>query len=678
MRDRIDVRRKLNPAQEEASTVFKGPVMILASAGSGKTGVIVQRIINMIDMNIPAENILCLTYTNKAAGEMKRRITTMLSSELAKNLHISTFHSLTCRLLKRYMNVLSGKSDYEGYSNRFSIISTSDKKNIFFEIARNLDHDLDNFSDRDILDRISLAKSRGISYCEYPQKDDLDKLVKLFYEQYQLFLQSQNALDFDDLLFFCWILLENFSSVLDKVQSRFQFIMVDEYQDTNLIQYKLLRCLAGQKQNLCVVGDDDQSIYGFRGANIENIHHFQKDYPNAKVILLEENYRSTKTILQAASSVIKHNKNRLSKSIWSRLTVGDKIETIEAESPFDEAEKVVEKLLFNRFHLDDLYKDHVILFRTNGQSKPFEEVLSKKGIGYYTSNKVDFYDRKEIRDALAYLKISAYGQDDLSLLRLIHLPHVKIPQSFIKKAKLFSVEHKIDLFSSLEWLSNSLGEQTNQHTLLKSRLGFLFEVLKNYRSRIQGAEMAEIFREYLMRAGYFDTVRQSKEEPELIDRRLASLDNLLDIVEQYAKKSKKPTAENFLMKLALTFNEENDKDLFQENVVHLLTIHAAKGLEFSNVYLVGMEEGLLPYYDSKQCGNEQANDEHLLSTDVDEERRLCYVAFTRAKKTLCLSLCRERKSYGSVYAKEPSRFLSEIPDSLIDRVYGDYFFYISR
>ena len=648
----LDLSSLLNPPQLEAVETLNGALLILAGAGSGKTRVVIYRTLNLLSKGVSPKDILLLTFTNKAAREMKDRLNQLDDPFAIKGLTISTFHSLCVRILHREIHRL-------GFDPKFSIYNTADQKQVFFEVYKELKLDPAEMPDEDIRHQISLAKNQLISPADYPIKENIDKVIKAVYINYQKYLKHYNALDFDDLLYYTSKLFKDHSEVLTKYQKKFKYIMIDEYQDTNRSQYSIAKQLAGGHHNICVVGDDDQSIYSWRGADIRNILNFEQDFEQVKVIKLEENYRSTGYILKAANSIIRNNEKRKGKELFSIHEDGEKIQTLESEDPWDEAKKIGEEILLNRLKYNRNYRDVAILYRTNGQSKPIEETFNRLNIPFQMANKFDFYDRKEIKDALAYVKLINNPDDDLALLRIINFPKRGLGNETIKKLKDYALSSNISLFESMKYHLNSKNISIN----IINEIYDLINYVESFKADIDSKKMGAVFREFLEHIRFFDGLRHNKEDLNIIEKRLNNVNTLIENIDQYAKKSKSPSLKNYLTKLALFFNsegkEEND---FSENEVNLLTIHGAKGLEFPYVYIIGFEENYLPFLHSETQ-----------SMNLTEERRLCYVAMTRAQKALTLSLTKERTRMGEKYLTQPSRFLDEIPDEFISRCYGKYF-----
>ena len=641
-----ELNKSLNSAQLQAVNIIRGPLLILAGAGSGKTRVIIHRTLNLLFQNISPSKILLLTFTNKAAKEMKNRLKQLTSSQGIRGMIISTFHSLCTQILYREIHHLAIKS-------KFSVCHSGDQKQIYFDVYKELKLTPEEMPDEEIRSRISLAKNRLISPEKYPIKENFDKVIKIIYATYQNHLKHYNLLDFDDLLYYTAELFEYFPSVLEKYQSKFEYIMIDEYQDTNYSQYQISKLLSLKHKNLCVVGDDDQSIYSWRGADINNILNFEKDFWQSKVVKLEENYRSTKQILKAANSIIRNNQERKKKELFSIKEKGKKIKIIQGNNSWNEAQKIGEDILLKRLKYNYNYRDFAILYRTNSQSKPIEETFAGLNIPFQTSTKYDFYDRKEIKDALAYVKLIYNSNDDLSLLRIINFPKRGIGLGTIKKLKDQAMNLNLSLFENLKRHLNL------RDTPIKvaGEIHDLITCIESYRKKMDSENLGEAFSNFLKDIRFFNAIEQTRGKDKVIEMRLKNVSTLLEEMKNYAQKSKNASLKNYLTKITLLFVGE-EKDI-TENSVHLLTIHSAKGLEFPYVYVIGFEENKLPFL---------AEDS---SMNLTEERRLCYVAMTRAQNELTLSFAKERSKMGKKILSRPSRFLAEIPKSCIDPIHLD-------
>ncbi|RAL21489.1 DNA helicase PcrA [Thermoflavimicrobium daqui] len=641
----------LNPMQRQAVETTEGPVQILAGAGSGKTRVLTFRVAYLLaKKKIHPWNILAITFTNKAAREMKERIGRLVGS-VAEDIWISTFHSMCVRILRRDI-------DRIGYSRNFTILDTSDQLSVIKQILKEENLDPKKFEPRSILHRISAAKNQllgpqGMLKQALAKGDFMAEVAAEVYEKYQDKLRTNESLDFDDLLMKTVMLFEQVPEVKEYYQKKFQYIHVDEYQDTNHVQYVLVRMLAANHQNICVVGDADQSIYRFRGADISNILQFERDWPNAMLIKLEQNYRSTKKILEAANHLIAHNTERKPKNLWTENETGDSIQLFEAENEHDEAYYIAEQIMRGNQTGTD-YKDFAILYRTNAQSRVVEEVLLKSNIPYQVIGGIKFYERKEIKDILAYLRLIVNPRDDLSLTRVINVPRRGIGAVTLEKIQTYATAHQLSLIDALL--------EADQIGLTKRNLTPLNEfvqLIQQLHAMVEYLSAEELTEEVLTRTGYREELK--KEKTLEAQGRLENIHEFMSVVQEFEKRSEDKSLVAFLTDLALI----SDIDALDESVdesrpassVSLMTLHSAKGLEFPYVFLVGMEEGIFPH--SRTMDDEE---------EMEEERRLAYVGITRAEKCLHLTRARVRTIFGHTSANPPSRFLKEIPSELIEQV----------
>ncbi|HMB02091.1 MAG TPA: UvrD-helicase domain-containing protein [Spirochaetota bacterium] len=649
-RIRKELQQLLNKKQYQAATTVNGPLLILAGAGSGKTRVITYRTVYMLSRGIPAANILCLTFTNKAAGEMKERIKEIIGTG-EKIPRISTFHSFCLWILKKHINHL-------GFKHKFNIYNNADQKQLIFDILREKDIEPKDKMIEEIKNYISNCKNNNLLPAEITPESAQDRALTSLYAQYQNNLQQYNALDFDDMLLLCIRLFNKKKELLKRYGHKFKYIMIDEYQDTNHAQYQLALMLSKTHKNLAVVGDDDQSIYGWRGADFTNILNFEKDNPGAEVIKLEKNYRSTSFILKAANAVIKNNNDRKEKILEAIKGSGEIINTIEADNPLEEAKMIADDIGLKCLQYNRKYRNFAVLFRTNSQSKPLETMLQQAGIPYNSPNSFNFYEYKEIKDCLAYLKLLNNYNDDISLLRIINYPRRAVGIKTITNIRSTAFKKDISLFQALPLVaaSNTLKKET------AAELKHFIELIKNYSNAMQGKEMAEVFKDFLTNTGFYDELYKSKKKPLVIQKKIENIDMLIQNIDEYCKKRKNPALHDYLLQLAIMLSKPEESELdTAENKVQLSTIHSAKGLEYKYLYIAGFEENILPF----------VRDENT-SVNINEERRLCYVAITRAQKELTFTLCRERKTYEGTVANEPSRFLIEIPDSCINRNYSKF------
>ncbi len=635
----------LNTEQKEAVFHTEGPLLILAGAGSGKTRVLTHRIAYLIEeKGVNPWNILAITFTNKAAGEMRERVDNIVGFG-SESIWVSTFHSTCVRILRRFIDRL-------GYDNNFTIYDSDDQKTVMKDVCRYLQIDTKNFKERALLNTISSAKDQMILPEEFKLQaggDFRQQKIAQVYEEYEKTLKSNNALDFDDLLVKTVQLLETQPDVLDYYQERFRYIMVDEYQDTNTVQFKLISILAGKYKNLCVVGDDDQSIYKFRGANIKNILNFEQEFEDAKVIKLEQNYRSTSNILDAANAVISHNVGRKDKKLWTENGKGEKIKFREFDNAYDEAEYIVGDIRENVEKGSCTYHGNAILYRTNAQSRMFEERFVTANIPYKVVGGVNFYARKEIKDLLAYLKTVDNGKDDLAVKRIINVPKRGIGATTINRVQENAVERGISFYDALcsVDLIPGIGRAS-------SKLESFVALIEHLKQRTEETSIVGLMDEIIEMIGYEEYL--SAEGDEEAEARMENIDELKNKIVAYEEscENEKPTLSGFLEEVALVA----DIDSLDENsdYVVLMTLHSAKGLEFPCVYLAGMEDGLFPSYMTITADDPM---------EIEEERRLCYVGITRAKQELTMTYARRRMVHGETQYNKMSRFLKEVPMHLL-------------
>ena len=630
----------LNPMQKEAVLHTEGPLLILAGAGSGKTRVLTHRIAYLIEeKEVNPWNILAITFTNKAAGEMRERVDSLVGFG-AENIWVSTFHSTCVRILRRYIEHL-------GYTTSFSIYDSDDQKTLMKQVFKTLDIDTKQYKERSVLGIISSVKDKLISPEEFllnAGQDFRQKKVGEIYREYQNQLKKNNALDFDDLIVKTVELFQNDSQILDYYQERFRYIMVDEYQDTNTAQFKLISLLASKYGNLCVVGDDDQSIYRFRGADIENILSFEQTFPGARVIKLEQNYRSTQNILDAANGVIRHNRGRKEKSLWTANGTGDEILFKQFDDARDEADYIARQIRDSEFS----YQDQAVLYRTNAQSRLLEERCIFYNVPYRLVGGVNFYQRKEIKDILAYLKTVANGVDDLSVLRIINVPKRGIGATSMGRVTMFASEHGMSLYSALREarMVPGLGKAVE-------KIGRFISQMECFRAMAQSEEYSiqDLIEAILEETGYEEELKAEGEIE--AETRMENIQELINKAAAYEEDSQHPSLDEFLEQVALVADIDNVDS--SEDRVTLMTLHSAKGLEFPKVYLAGMEDGLFPGMMAVSSDD---------PTDMEEERRLCYVGITRAKKELVITTARKRMTHGETRYCKPSRFVEEIPAEL--------------
>ena len=619
---------------------------MLAGAGTGKTKSLTHRIAYLMEeKGVAPWNILAITFTNKAASEMKERACNLVGPG-SEDLWISTFHATCSRILRRHI-------DRIGYNRNFTIYDASDQKSLMKDVLKELNIDTKQFPEKSVLSEISAAKDECKSPLDYRnehQDDYRGARIAQIYECYQKRLYENDALDFDDLLVKTVELFETNPDILEYYQDRFRYIMVDEYQDTNTVQFLLVSLLARKYRNLCVVGDDDQSIYRFRGANIYNILNFEKVFPDAKVIRLEQNYRSTQNILDAANGVIHNNKGRKEKKLWTENTKGELVHFNQYDSEYDEAEGVVSRIQFLSMR-GVAYEDMAILYRTNAQSRIFEEKLKQRGIPYAIVRGISFYDRKEIKDLMSYLKVVDSGMDDLAVRRIINVPKRGIGQTTINRIQDYAIEHQIGFLEAV-----FRAEEIPDIGRALSKVRKFGELIRSFREYAMENDISELMNHILETTGY--RLELEAEGTDEARSRLEDIDELLNDIIYYEDTEENPELTDFLaQKDMYTLNAGIDNLEGEDNKVLLMTLHNAKGLEFANVFMGGMEEGLFPGYGAVVSGDE---------TEIEEERRLCYVGITRAKERLFLSAARRRMMRGSAQFNRPSRFIDEIPEEYID------------
>ena len=637
----------LNEQQKEAVLHTEGPLLILAGAGSGKTRVLTHRIAYLIEkQGVNPWNILAITFTNKAAGEMRERVDKLVGFG-AESIWVSTFHSTCVRILRRHIDLL-------GYDNNFTIYDSDDQKTLMKDVCKLLQIDTKIFKERALLGTISHAKDELITPEEFrirAEGDFSQKKIAEVYEEYEKQLRANNALDFDDLLVKTVQLFQTQADVLEYYQERFRYIMVDEYQDTNTVQFELIRLLASKYRNLCVVGDDDQSIYKFRGANIKNILNFEHVFEDAKVIKLEQNYRSTSNILNAANAVIRNNRGRKDKTLWTDNGDGEKLEFRQFDTAYDEAEYIVGDI---REHVDRgecTYNDNAILYRTNAQSRIFEEKFVTANIPYKIVGGVNFYARREIKDLLSYLKTVDNGQDDLAVRRIINVPKRGIGLTSINRVQEYAVRHEVGFYEALRAvdLIPNIGRGA-------SKLESFVALIEHFKTDAQEMSISGLMKEIIEETGYVQSLEA--EDREEAEARIENIDELMSKIVAYEdaceEMNEPPTLSGFLEEVALVA----DIDSLDENsdYVVLMTLHSAKGLEFPHVYLAGLEDGIFPSYMTITADDPE---------EVEEERRLCYVGITRAEKALTLTCARRRMIRGETQYNKMSRFLKEIPMELL-------------
>ena len=640
----MSIYDSLNEEQKKGVFTTEGPVLLLAGAGSGKTRVLTHRAVYLIEeLGVNPYHILAITFTNKAAGEMRERIDDMVGYG-SENIWVSTFHSTCVRILRRFI-------DHIGFGTNFTIYDTEDQKTIMKDICKRLEIDTKMYKEKSLLAAISSAKDELISpeaYALRAQGDFRKMKEAAVYREYQQVLRKNNALDFDDLIVKTVELFQSDMEVLDYYQERFRYIMVDEYQDTNTAQFQLIKLLAGKYKNLCVVGDDDQSIYKFRGANIYNILNFEKEFPNAVTIKLEQNYRSTQNILNAANGVIANNVGRKAKRLWTENEEGEKIAFHQFETGFDEADYVAKdirsKVREGMYH----YGDCAVLYRTNAQSRLFEERFITASIPYKIVGGVNFYSRREIKDLLAYLKTIDNAMDDLAVRRIINVPKRGIGATTLSRVQDYADANGLTFYNALK-----MAEEIGTIGRASAKIRPFVMLIQSMRSKLPYISVSELLQEIIEETGY---VRELEaENTEEAQQRMENIDELISKAVTYEESEEEPTLSGFLEEVALVADIDS-VDETQDYVV-LMTLHSAKGLEFPQVYLAGMEDGLFPGFGAISAENPTA--------EIEEERRLAYVGITRAKERLSISCARMRMIRGETQYNKVSRFVKEIPRELL-------------
>lgn len=649
-----DYLEELNPAQREAVTNYKGASLVIAGAGSGKTRVLTYRITHLLAQGIPAYKILALTFTNKAAAEMKMRISKMVGNETARFLWMGTFHSIFARILRM-------EAEHLGYSSNFAIYDSLDSKNLIKKIIKELGLDDKTYKPNEVYGRISSAKNNLIAAKAYAsnqqiliqdQKNKKPRIAEI-YTIYANRCRRADAMDFDDLLLNTNVLFRDHPAVLEKYQDKYQYILVDEYQDTNFSQYLIINKLSAKNGNICVVGDDAQSIYAFRGAKIENILNFRNDYPGYNLYKLEQNYRSTKNIVEAANSLIKKNSEQIPKKVFSANEVGDKIRVIEAETDKDEAYKIARIIQDTGIERDYEFKDFAILYRTNAQSRSFEEALRKLSIPYKVFGSISFYQRKEIKDLLAYFRIAVNHKDDEALLRIINYPTRGIGNTTISKLETFANSQNINIWDVLLQIEK-VQSGLNAGTI--SKLKKFRDMIVKFSEDIKSMDAFDSATEIATSSGILAELNKPESHEEIT--KYENVEELLNGIKEFVDENEDPenfpTLERFMENVALLTNQDNEKD-DDFNKVTIMTIHSAKGLEFKYVFLAGLEEELFP--SSMSTGTQK---------ELEEERRLFYVALTRAEESAMISYAKERYKWGNPTSCRPSRFIKEIDEKYLE------------
>lgn len=654
----------LNSQQQCAVKQVDGPVMVIAGAGSGKTRVLTYRIAYMLASGISPYNILALTFTNKASAEMRGRITNLVGGNVARAVTMGTFHSVFYRILRVEAEKL-------GYTARLTVYDTDDSKSLIRNIVKDMNLDPKQYTPNYVLNRISMAKSNLLSEQEYANNSEImaadraagKPMVAEIFSAYNKRLKLADAMDFDDLLYYMNVLLRDFPDMLYKYQSRFSYILVDEYQDTNFAQYLIVRKLAAQNQNICVVGDDAQSIYGFRGADIQNILNFRRDYPDAKIYKLEQNYRSTQTIVNAANAIIKNNRDQMPKDVWTDNESGAKINLICADSDNDEAHAVADAIFETQMNEHAANKQFAILYRTNVQSRTLEEAMVKRHIPYKIYGGLSFYKRKEIKDVLAYFRLVINHYDEESLRRVINYPMRGIGDTTMSKVSAAAAQQGTQVW---DVIANPQQYNLEVSTAIANKLTEFANMIRGFSAVLPTEDAYELGKQIVQKTGIAKLLHENTEEKE----RGENVEELLDSMKSFTEKTPDdsfieatgeimetyfPSLDHFMESIALLSDEEDDKAEDEEDRVKMMTIHSAKGLEFDYVFITGMEENLFP---SSMCANSRQ--------EMEEERRLFYVALTRARKSVTLTEAQRRYRFGSLQFCEESRFVSEIPDEFLN------------
>ena len=655
---------ELNEQQQIAVKQVDGPVMVIAGAGSGKTRVLTYRIAYMLAHHVNPYRILALTFTNKAAAEMRARIVSLVGGDVAKAVTMGTFHSVFYRILR-------AEAEKLGYTRNVTVYDTDDSKSLIKNIVKDMNMDPKIYAPNYVLNRISMAKSNLLSAQEYAENAEITAADRIagkpriaeIFAAYNIRLKNADAMDFDDLLYYMNVLLRDFPDMLYKYQNRYNYILVDEYQDTNYAQYIIVKKLSAINQNICVVGDDAQSIYAFRGANIQNILNFRRDYPNAKIFKLEQNYRSTQNIVNAANAIIKYNKDQMPKEVWTDNESGEKINLIRSASDNDEAYAVANAIFETKMNQHAANKQFAILYRTNIQSRTLEEAMVKRHIPYKIYGGLSFYKRKEIKDVLAYFRLTINHFDEESLRRVINYPMRGIGDTTVSRIAAAANEsgaHFWDVVSEPQLFNLGVNGPT------MNRLVEFADMIKGFTAQLQNTNAYELGKQIVIKTGIAKILKENTDEKERVDH----VEELLDAMKGFTEKEPEsnfdeatgeiiedyfPSLDHFMESIALLSDEKENKAGEEEDVVKLMTIHSAKGLEFDYVFITGLEENLFP---SSLCVNSRQ--------EMEEERRLFYVALTRARKQVTLTCAQTRYRFGSLQFCEESRFLSEIPAKFLN------------
>ena len=637
----LDILEGLNDKQYEAVVNTEGPCLVIAGAGSGKTKVLTHKIANLIEKGVKPWNILAITFTNKAANEMKDRVEKLIGDDFSKDMWIGTFHSICVRILRRTIDKI-------GFDKSFIIFDTSDQRSVIKTCLKELEIDDKLFSDRGVQAEISNAKNEMLEPAEYARKYSgdfrKDKIAEI-YSLYQKKLRANNAIDFDDIINYTIKVLTESPEDLEYYADKFHYILVDEYQDTNKAQFTLITLLASRYGNITVVGDNDQGIYSFRGADISNILNFEKDFPGTRIIKLEQNYRCTQSILDVANAVIKNNEAKYEKKLWTKNEKGQKVQMHKAENEYDEASFIVEKI--NELKREEYYKnsDFAVLYRMNTQSRSIEDILRREDIPYKIVGGLKFYERKEIKDAMAYLRLIHNQADNLSLRRIINEPKRGIGKTSLDAIEEISNENGISMYEVIK----RANEFELNRVFANSRE--FIETIEDLAKRKDELSISELITETMKKTGYIKALEA--EDTLEAENRIDNLNELLTVAIEFEEENAENGLAEFLEGITLSSDLDNMEET--EDTVTLMTLHSAKGLEFPVVFLVGMEEGIFPGY--KSIGEQK---------ELEEERRLCYVGITRAKEHLYLTCAKQRTVFGSTSCNKVSRFLKEIPEEMVE------------
>ncbi len=637
----IDLLEGLNDKQYEAVVNTEGPCLVIAGAGSGKTKVLTHKIANLIEKGVKPWNILAITFTNKAANEMKARVENLIGGEDAKDMWIGTFHSICVRILRRTI-------DQIGFERSFIIFDTSDQKTLIKSCLKELEIDDKLFSERSVQAEISNAKNEMLEPAEYARKYSgdfrKDKIAEI-YALYQKKLKINNAIDFDDIINYTIKVLSESPEALEYYSEKFHYVLVDEYQDTNKAQFTLITMLAARYGNITVVGDNDQGIYSFRGADISNILNFEKDFPGTRIIKLEQNYRCTQNILDVANAVIKHNETKYEKKLWTKNDKGTKVKLHRADNEYDEASFIVEKI--NELKREEYYKnsDFAVLYRMNTQSRSIEDILRREDIPYKIVGGLKFYERKEIKDAIAYLRLIQNPADNLSLTRIINEPKRGIGKTSLETVEQLAEQNGISMYEVIK----RANEFELNRVYVNSRE--FVQTIEELISKKEEMSISELLTETLKKTGY--TKALEDEDTIEAENRIENLNELLTVAIEFEEENAENKLPDFLEGITLSSDLDNMEET--DDTVTLMTLHSAKGLEFPVVFLVGMEEGIFPGY--KSIGEPK---------ELEEERRLCYVGITRAKEHLFMTCAKQRTVYGSTSCNAVSRFLKEVPEEMVE------------